>query len=80
MRGKATVCVIVAILASAIVEAADPPGQFFTHDGVRLYYEIHGRGEPLLLVAKVPAAVRETPQGRRSSRSPSCFSTSLTSR
>jgi len=50
MRGKAPVCVIVAILATANVEAADPRGRFFTHDGVRLYYEVHARGEPLLLV------------------------------
>jgi hypothetical protein len=25
-------------------------GQTFTHDGVRLYYEVYGRGEPLLIV------------------------------
>ena len=25
-------------------------GQFFQHDGVKLYYEVYGTGEPLLLV------------------------------
>ena len=25
-------------------------GQTFTHDGVRLYYEVYGRGEPILIV------------------------------
>jgi pimeloyl-ACP methyl ester carboxylesterase len=25
-------------------------GQYFTHDGIRLYYEVYGQGEPLLVV------------------------------
>jgi pimeloyl-ACP methyl ester carboxylesterase len=25
-------------------------GSYFTHDGVRLYYEVHGAGEPLLVI------------------------------
>ena len=25
-------------------------GQFFQHDGVKLYYEVYGTGEPVLLV------------------------------
>jgi len=43
-------CVGITLLAPSFVLAADPPGQFFTHDGVKLYYEVHGKGEPLLLV------------------------------
>ena len=43
-------CLVALLLAPVFVTAADPPGQFFTHDGVKLYYELHGKGEPLLLV------------------------------
>lgn len=28
----------------------DPAGQTFTHDGIKLYYEVYGVGEPVLLV------------------------------
>jgi pimeloyl-ACP methyl ester carboxylesterase len=43
-------CLIALLVAPALAGAADPPGQFFTHDGVKLYYEVHGKGEPLLLI------------------------------
>jgi pimeloyl-ACP methyl ester carboxylesterase len=50
MFARAVACLVTVLLAPAFAIAADPPGQFFTHDGVKLYYEIHGKGEPLLLV------------------------------
>ena len=50
MFSRSAVCVVALLLTPASVGAADSPGQFFTHDGVKLYYEIHGKGEPLLLV------------------------------
>jgi len=50
MSKRAALCLVACLLAPAFVIAADPPGQFFTHDGVKLYYEVHGKGEPLLLV------------------------------
>ena len=50
MSKRAAVCLVAVLLAPAFVTAADPPGEFFTHDGVKLYYEVHGKGEPLLLV------------------------------
>lgn len=54
-------CVVIALtlllpfLASAQTPAprygSDPAaGQYFTHDGVKLYYEVYGSGEPLLMV------------------------------
>src|SRR4051812_47714063 len=38
--------------AAAPVKYGSNPaaGHTFTHDGVRLYYEVYGTGEPLLLV------------------------------
>lgn len=50
MPRTAAACLILTLLAPTIATAADPPGQFFTYDGVNFYYEVHGRGEPLLLV------------------------------
>ena len=50
MSKRAALCLVACLLAPAFVIAADPPGQFFTHDGVKLYYEVHGKGEPLLLL------------------------------
>ncbi|HEV8397369.1 MAG TPA: alpha/beta hydrolase [Vicinamibacterales bacterium] len=50
MYGRVLLCLAAVLLAPAFVTAADPPGQFFTHDGVKLYYELHGNGEPLLLI------------------------------
>jgi pimeloyl-ACP methyl ester carboxylesterase len=44
------VCFAASMLVPAAAGAADPPGEFFAHDGVKLYYELHGTGEPLLLV------------------------------
>ena len=50
MPRTATVGLVLTLLAPTIATAADPPGHFFTHDGVKFYYEIHGSGDPLLLV------------------------------
>jgi pimeloyl-ACP methyl ester carboxylesterase len=50
MPRTTAVCLALTLFAPTIATGADPPGQFFTHDGVKFYYEIHGRGEPLLLV------------------------------
>ena len=50
MPRTAALCLVLTLLAPTVANAADPPGQFFTHDGVKLYYEVSGRGEPLLLV------------------------------
>jgi pimeloyl-ACP methyl ester carboxylesterase len=44
------VCLALTLFATVIATAADSPGQFFTHDGVKFYYEVHGSGQPLLLV------------------------------
>lgn len=45
-------CLLAAQTPSAKVKYGSNPsaGHTFTHDGVRLYYEIYGSGEPLLLV------------------------------
>ena len=34
----------------AVRYGANPAGRTFAHDGIRLYYEVYGTGEPLLLV------------------------------
>jgi pimeloyl-ACP methyl ester carboxylesterase len=46
------VCVIVAVQAQAPAKYGSNPaaGNTFTHDGIKLYYEIYGAGEPILLV------------------------------
>lgn len=36
--------------ASALAPAQTSPGHTFTHDGIKLYYEVSGTGEPLLLI------------------------------
>ena len=42
---------------AVIAQTSSPPygsnpaaGQYFTHDGVKLYYEVYGSGEPLLMI------------------------------
>src|SRR5574341_2180978 len=41
-----------ALAAKAPVKYGSNPaaGRTFTHDGIRLYYEVYGSGEPLLIV------------------------------
>src|SRR5215469_2723256 len=55
MRLSKVICVIgTAFLCSAdsVPKYGSNPavGKTFTHNGVRLYYEVYGAGEPLLLV------------------------------
>jgi pimeloyl-ACP methyl ester carboxylesterase len=50
MTRTAAVVLALTLCAPALSTAADSPGQFFTRDGVKFYYEVHGTGEPLLLV------------------------------
>jgi pimeloyl-ACP methyl ester carboxylesterase len=50
MSRTAAACLALTLCAPAISTAADTPGHFFTHDGVKFYYEVYGAGEPLLLV------------------------------
>src|SRR5215467_5798631 len=46
------VCLTVALQAQAPVRYGSNPaaGNTFTHDGINLYYEIYGSGEPILLI------------------------------
>ena len=46
------VCFAVALQAPGPVKYGSNPaaGSTFTHDGVKLYYEVYGSGEPILLI------------------------------
>lgn len=46
------VCLTAALQAQAPVKYGSNPaaGSTFTHDGIKLYYEVYGSGEPILLI------------------------------
>lgn len=52
LLGLFLACFTVAVQAQAPVKYGSNPaaGSTFTHDGIKLYYEIYGSGEPILLV------------------------------
>jgi pimeloyl-ACP methyl ester carboxylesterase len=60
VRKRRIVLVLLVLSAPGLAAHATPPaipyganasvGRTFTHDGVKLYYEVYGAGEPLLLV------------------------------
>ena len=46
--------------ATAVKYGSNPAaGRTFTHDGVRLYYEVYGTGEPLLMIHGNGGSIRD---------------------